>query len=71
MSTLSSIQDGGCYSQRSVININLHAIHSSCILHLTMPATELINTYQHTLTEILNGLAPAVNKAFKDRQLSP
>ena len=34
-----------------------------------MSATELLNTYQHTLTEILNRLAPAVNKTFKDRPL--
>ena len=36
-----------------------------------MSVTELLNTYQHTLTEILNRLAPAVNKTFKNRPLSP
>ena len=40
-------------------------------LHLIMSATELLNTYQHTLAKILNRLAPAVNKTFKDRPLSP
>ena len=40
-------------------------------LHLIMSATELFNACQHMLTEILNGLAPAVNKTFKDRLLSP
>ena len=51
----------------------LSVIHGSVIcnytLHLTMSATELLNTYQHTLNEILNRLAPAVNKTFKDRPL--